>query len=119
MSNLKFAIIGCGRIGQRHAGHIQHAGTLVAVCDIDAAKAEELGKKYNAKTYTSIEELLVTEKDLDVIAVCTPNGLHAEHSIKASYFGIIAYSCIFSHCHVSAKPHKDFTHKPVIAIKGQ
>ena len=88
MSNLKFAIIGCGRIGQRHAGHIQHAGTLAAVCDIDAAKAEELGKKYNAKTYTSIEELLSTEKELDVIAICTPNGLHAEHSIKALKAGI-------------------------------
>src|SRR6188508_2494184 len=88
MSNLKFAIIGCGRIGQRHAGHIQHAGMLAAVCDIEVTKAEELGKKYNAKTYTSIEELLMTEKDLDVIAVCTPNGLHAEHSIKALKAGI-------------------------------
>ena len=82
MSDLQFAIVGCGRIGQRHAGHIQHSGKLAAVCDIDAIKAEELGKKYNANTYTSIDELLGAEKNLDVVAVCTPNGLHAEHGIK-------------------------------------
>jgi len=81
--SLQFAIIGCGRIGQRHAGHIQHAGTLAAVCDIDAAKANELGKKYNTRIYTNIEDLLVAEKNIDVVAICTPNGLHAEHSIKS------------------------------------
>src|SRR5688572_13141942 len=88
MDRLKFAIIGCGRIGQRHAGHIQHAGTLVAVCDIDQAKVEELGKKYQANIYTSIDDLLVSEKDIDVVAICTPNGLHAEHSIKSLKAGI-------------------------------
>src|ERR1043165_6351884 len=86
--SLQFAIIGCGRIGQRHAGHIQHSGTLAAVCDIDEAKANELAKKYNANSYASIDELLQQEKNLDVIAICTPNGLHAEHSIKALKAGI-------------------------------
>lgn len=86
--SLRFAIIGCGRIGQRHAGHIQNLGKLAAVCDIDPAKAEELGNKHNANIYKSIEELLAAEKDLNVVAVCTPNGLHAEHSIKALKAGI-------------------------------
>jgi UDP-N-acetyl-2-amino-2-deoxyglucuronate dehydrogenase len=81
--SLQFAIIGCGRIGQRHAGHIHHSGKLAAVCDTDSGRAEEVGKKYNANIYTSIEELLAVEKSLHVVAVCTPNGLHAEHSIKA------------------------------------
>jgi UDP-N-acetyl-2-amino-2-deoxyglucuronate dehydrogenase len=31
---LRFGIIGCGRIAQRHAEHIEHIGTLVAACDI-------------------------------------------------------------------------------------
>lgn len=88
MSDLQFAIVGCGRIGQRHAGHIQTVGTLAAVCDIDASKAVELGKKYNARVYTDIDQLLSTEKKLDVLAVCSPNGLHAEHSIKALKAGI-------------------------------
>jgi UDP-N-acetyl-2-amino-2-deoxyglucuronate dehydrogenase len=81
--SLQFAIIGCGNIGRRHAVHIQQVGHLAAVCDIDTTKAIELGEKYNAAIYFSIEELLATVKELDVVAVCTPNGLHVIHCILA------------------------------------
>ena len=80
---LSFGIIGCGNIGRRHAEHISVIGRLVAVCDIESAKTHELGKIYDARSYTSIEALLETEKKLDVIAICTPNGLHASHTILA------------------------------------
>jgi UDP-N-acetyl-2-amino-2-deoxyglucuronate dehydrogenase len=83
MKDVNFAIVGCGRIAQRHAEHISNNGRLKAVCDIEFAKAVELGKKYDASTYDSIDTLLANEKDLDVISVCSPNGLHAEHSIKS------------------------------------
>jgi len=79
---VKFAIIGCGRIAQRHAEHINNKGTLVAVCDIVHDKAQELAGKYNCRSYTDINNLLSTEKDIDVISICSPNGLHATHSIK-------------------------------------
>lgn len=82
-SNLRFALIGCGRIGQRHAEHISNNGILSAVCDVIPEKAEELGRKYSAKIYFGIEGLLEDKTELDIISVCTPNGLHAEHSIKA------------------------------------
>ena len=83
MNKIKFAIIGCGRIAQRHAGHIHRLGTLVAVCDIEISKAEALANQYDCKAYSSIEELLSAEKEIDVVSICTPNGLHATHSIKA------------------------------------
>jgi len=83
MSNLKFALIGCGRIAQRHVEHINNKGVLQAVCDIDIAKAIELGTKYNATVYSNIDDLLLKEKDINVVSICTPNGLHAEHTIKA------------------------------------
>lgn len=82
MKKYKFAIIGCGRIGGRHAGHIHNYGELVAVCDTDQEKAEALATEYNAKCYTDIDQLLQNE-EVDVVSICTPNGLHAEHSIKA------------------------------------
>ena len=78
---MNFAIIGCGNIGKRHAEQVQAVGKLVAVCDIVQKKAEDLGKKYNAAAFTSIDELLAVTKDLDVVCICTPNGLHALHSI--------------------------------------
>jgi UDP-N-acetyl-2-amino-2-deoxyglucuronate dehydrogenase len=81
-SKLQFAIIGCGRIGQRHAKHISTVGMLKAVCDVDVKKAKNLAVD-GATAYASLDDLLLKEKDLNVIAICTPNGLHAEHSIKA------------------------------------
>lgn len=80
---IKFAIIGCGRIAQRHAEHICSNGKLVAVCDIDLKKASSMSEKYNCKAYTDIDDLLSSEKELDVVSICSPNGLHAIHSIKA------------------------------------
>jgi UDP-N-acetyl-2-amino-2-deoxyglucuronate dehydrogenase len=83
MKTLNFAVVGCGRIAQRHAEHIHKNGRLIAVCDIDYSKAETLGSKYGGRSYQSLDALLKNEKEIDVVSVCSPNGLHAEHSIKA------------------------------------
>jgi predicted dehydrogenase len=82
-SILQFAIIGCGRIAQRHAEHIHNVGKLTAVCDIVKEKADALAGKYGAKAYYSVEEMLANEKNTDVVSVCSPNGLHAVHSIAS------------------------------------
>jgi len=87
MNKIRFAIIGCGRIAQRHAGHIGNKGILAAVCDVEKDKADGLAKEYKASTYKYIDDLLKAETDLDVVSVCTPNGLHAEHTIKALQAG--------------------------------
>ena len=85
---MRFALIGCGRIAQRHAEHIARNGQLIAVCDIVKEKADVLALAYKAAAYYDIDELLQKEKDLDVVAICTPNGLHAVHSIKTLQAGI-------------------------------
>ena len=82
-NKLKFAIVGCGRIAQRHAEHINNLGVLVAVCDNDKNKADLLGNKYQASIFYNIDNLLSSNLDIDVVSICTPNGLHAEHSIKS------------------------------------
>lgn len=82
-SSIRFAIIGCGRIAQRHAEHINNKGILVAVCDTVKEKADAMAAQYKATAYYRVEDLLAAEKKVDVVAVCSPNGLHAEHSIKA------------------------------------
>jgi predicted dehydrogenase len=81
--NIRFGIIGCGRIAQRHAEEILKTGELVAVCDIDKEKAKIFGEKFNARFYFDYKELVKTENEIDVISVCTPNGLHALHSIDS------------------------------------
>ncbi|MEO7219866.1 MAG: Gfo/Idh/MocA family oxidoreductase [Gemmatimonadaceae bacterium] len=80
---LTFGIVGCGRIAARHAEHIVKLGRLVGTCDVVVERAEVLAEKYGARAYGSIDEMLHGEKELDVVAVCTPNGLHAEHTVAA------------------------------------
>ncbi len=80
---LRFAIVGCGRIAQRHAEHIEKIGELVAVCDIIESKAIQLSHKYNVEAFFSLDTMLSKLKDVDVISICSPNGLHANHSISA------------------------------------
>ncbi len=80
---IKFGIIGCGRIAQRHAEHINNVGVLTAVCDLKKKAASTLAEQYNCTSYTDIESLLYKESEIDVISICTPNGLHAEQTIQA------------------------------------
>ena len=63
-------------------------GRLTAVCDIIPEKADELATAFNAKAYYSLDKLLAGEKGLDMVSICTPNGLHAPQSIKALEAGI-------------------------------
>ena len=81
--DLRFAIIGCGKIAPRHAAEAAKLGVLVAVCDIVKEKADSLAAQYAARAFYTIEDLLREEKKIDIVAVCTPNGLHAAHSIAA------------------------------------
>ncbi len=86
--NIKFAIVGCGRIAQRHAEHIKNTAgcLLIACCDIVENKANELAEKYGATSHVSIDEMLINT-DIDIISICSPNGLHAEHSVKGLHSG--------------------------------
>jgi UDP-N-acetylglucosamine 3-dehydrogenase len=85
MSTLKVAVIGCGSIA-RHRHLVEynaHAGVeITAVCDIVGERANEMAEKYNARSYTSYEELLANES-VDAVSVCLPNALHAPVSIAA------------------------------------
>ncbi len=83
MKKIKFAIVGCGRIAQRHAEHINKQGLLVAVCDIDKDKANILAEKYGTSVFYQLDDLLAANLDIDVVSICSPNGMHAEHSIKS------------------------------------
>jgi predicted dehydrogenase len=78
----RFAIIGCGKISRRHATEAARHGKLVAVCDIRKDRADKLAADFDARSYNDIDEVFNNE-DLDVVAICTPNGLHAQHSIAS------------------------------------
>ncbi len=87
MGKLKLGIIGCGGISGMHIsglGHFPDRVEIVALCDIVLAKAEAAKARIGGdiKTYADYRELL-KDPAIDVVHVCTPNGLHARISIDA------------------------------------
>lgn len=79
---INFAIIGCGSIAERHANQIRFSGgQLIACYDIDEIRAIQFAERHQINKYYSAEEMLQNEKSVDVVAVCSPNGLHYEHTI--------------------------------------
>lgn len=89
MCKLKIAVVGCGRISKNHFEAIQancNELELVSVCDILEDRAIEAATKYSVHSYTSLEKML-SEEEIDLISICTPSGLHAEHGILAAKKG--------------------------------
>lgn len=88
-SKIRFAVIGQGHIGKRHAEMILRNpnAELVAVCDIRSSEECNIAYK-EVPFYSSIDELLEKETNLDVLNICTPNGLHAEMAFKALDCGL-------------------------------
>jgi len=83
-SKIKFAVIGQGHIGKRHAEMIRRNpdAELIAVCDV--LPKEQLGlEKITEHFYSSPEALLNAHPEVDVVNICTPNGLHAAHALAS------------------------------------
>lgn len=81
---IKFAIVGAGYIGKRHAEMIMldPNAELVAMIDNRTQEACE-ALQYKVPFFKTYEDFLAANIDADVVNVCTPNGLHAEFAIKA------------------------------------
>lgn len=85
---VRFAIIGYGNIGRRHAQHIiqNPDAVLTAVCDAEASKAgaiEALRDGGRHVSFFSDINSLLGAGIADVVSICTPNYLHEPHSIEA------------------------------------
>lgn len=81
---VKFAVIGCGHIGKRHAEMISRnpESELVALCDVKPK--EGLGIDiYDVPFFTDAAAMLSAVPDVDVVSVCTPNGSHTRFSLLA------------------------------------
>ncbi len=90
MNQLKIAFVGCGRISVKHAellgnGSIQDA-RLVAVCDINASKAQKTGEKYGVPWYLDMDAMMQTVP-IDVVSVLTESGNHARQVIHLAKYG--------------------------------
>ena len=83
---IRIAVVGCGRIAKNHFASIEaHSDQLelVAVCDSNPSILEAHQEQYQVPGYQRLEDMLKAEQ-LDLVALCTPSGLHPEQAITAS-----------------------------------
>lgn len=81
MNKIKFAVIGCGHIGKRHATMVQlnEECELVAVCDTNDKDLLGLDD-IKVPFYSSAIEMLENEPSIEIVCICTPNGYHAKQT---------------------------------------
>ena len=82
---VRFAVVGCGHIGKRHAEMIvrNERSELVALCDVKPREALGIEEYNEVPFFSSLQELLDGMPEVDVVNVCVPNGLHASISLLA------------------------------------
>jgi predicted dehydrogenase len=85
---LNLAIVGVGGWGKNHARVLHDFGTLVAICEIDLQRGKELADKYGTTLYSSIDDMLNSERKLDACLVCTPTKTHCDIAKKIMEKGI-------------------------------
>lgn len=86
---IKIAVVGCGRIAEKHFSAIaEHKDNLEleSICDIDKTSREQAQSLTNVPTYANLDELLA-HSQADVVTLCTPSGIHAEQACKIAKSG--------------------------------
>lgn len=91
---MRYALIGCGRIAANHVKAAVNNGlTFAAVCDVKKAQMNTLleknGLEKNASIlrYTDYKKMIV-ENELDLVAIATDSGVHAEIALYCIDHGI-------------------------------
>lgn len=82
-TRIKFAVIGCGHIGKRHAEMISRNPNSELVALVDVKKKEELNiDHYNIPLFNSLADFFKSGIEVDVINIATPNGFHAAQALE-------------------------------------
>ena len=80
---IKFAVIGCGHIGKRHAEMITRNEECELVALIDVKDKRELGiDQYPIPFFKSPQELFHSGIEVDVVNIASPNGFHARQAME-------------------------------------
>ena len=83
MKKIKFAVIGCGHIGKRHAEMICRNEDAELVALIDVKNREDLNiEKFNVPFFNSLNDFFQSGIDVDVVNIATPNGFHSSQALE-------------------------------------
>jgi predicted dehydrogenase len=79
VATTRFGIVGCGRMGQKHAKSVVEtdSGRVTAVADADAERARALASDVGARVYPDVRRLLAAG-EVDAVIVATPPRVRQE-----------------------------------------
>ena len=84
---IRIAVVGCGFYAQNHLNAwsdlARDGADLVAVCDLEPAKASAAGERFSAASYTCVDQMFEREQ-IDLLDVTTQMGSHKELATKAA-----------------------------------
>ncbi len=89
MGQVRWGILGAGRIARKFASDIAHApsASLKAVGARDRDRAESFANEFAIPNAHGSYEALVEDAQVDAIYVATPHNFHLEHSVLAMRAG--------------------------------
>jgi len=79
---IKVGLVGLGRIAGHHTRAIKKNKdfSIVSACDLNKKLRQEYNKKFGINVYSHYDEMLSKEKNLDLVVIMTPSGMHFEHA---------------------------------------
>ena len=89
MSQVKFALIGCGRVSSRHVDALTNKvpnAQIVAVCDLIPELAEKYSLRLGVPGFTSTDKMYKSV-EIDCVTVATPSGDHYHRTMEALSYG--------------------------------
>ena len=91
-SKLRCGVIGAGRIGAIHAGHLAAhvpGAELAAIADINLRAAQELAARLNAPDATADYHALLQDPAIQAVVICSPTDTHASGPLACPHHGDI------------------------------
>lgn len=87
---IRFAILGLGHIGTRHADMVaaHPEAELVAIIDKNDSLEHKVSAGYNVPFFTSLHDFINSGIACDIICIATPNGLHAAQAVDSMNAGM-------------------------------
>jgi UDP-N-acetyl-2-amino-2-deoxyglucuronate dehydrogenase len=82
-NKIKFAVVGCGHIGKRHATIIENHPQCIlsAFCDNKNIDVKDIIQR-DIPFFQDLDTLLASNIETDVVVIASPNGLHEQQALK-------------------------------------